>query len=599
MKKILIIEDEQAIREVVSDILSFEAFEVINASNGQEGVQLAIEESPDLIICDVIMPQVNGYEVLNQLQQNPVSKNIPFIFLTAKDSKIDMRQGMNLGADDYLTKPFTTQELLEAVNCRLKKHASLEEYAEKYEEAKQKLKYLLTYDPLTQCLNHLSLQKKFNKIISSLTQDRYNHSLPIISISINNIYEIKLAQGDHITNLLLKQIAEQLKQLLEGKGLIARLDGNEFAVILFPVSTNYEVEIMADLIINKVSTHYNFSGVTINVKLNLGIAQYPQDGLALDRLLQRSRKALEYSKMRGRDYQIYEKNLDHYQSPDLLINPKDLQSALNTNQFKLHYQPEFNLTTQTIDGIEALVYWEHPQIGKISPTKFIPLAEQTGLIKPLTKWVLETACQQTKEWQKAGINPLQIGVNFSGALLNQIPEDELCQWILQAMAKNKLNSESICIEFTESIMINQNNLVIKKLEHLKGLGVSLAIDDFGTGYSSFSYLYNFPVDILKIDKSFISHIEKQSHKQKTILDNLISLGKSLNLSVIAEGVETKNQLAYLHERQCDKVQGFLISPALNALDLESYIKILNNSSSYWSISTKIKEKENFFLSDFF
>jgi len=597
MKKILVIEDEKAIREVISDILSFEDFEVIEAENGQEGIRLGICAEPDLIICDVILPEIDGYQVLNHLQQNPATKHIPFIFLTAKDSRPDVRQGMNLGADDYLTKPFSTPELIDSVKRLLLKYSSFQEVSHNYQQTKQQLNYLLSHDILTQCLNLSSLQKKFDNIISRSSTKSTN--LIIVCIIINKFYEIKFHQGEHLANVLIKKVAEHLKKLVENQGIVARIDTNEFVVMTVPDATSESNQNLPQLIIDKLPCFYQIGAENIDPNIHIGITHYPQDGLLLEFLLSKARIALGYAQTLDLTYAVYHKSLDPNKVTSKSVLENELNQAIEKKQLELFYQPQFNLLTKKIDGLEALLRWQHPQLGRISPEKFIQIAEENGLIKPITKWVLETACDHTKQWQEAGINPLKISVNFSGLLFNQMTDSELCRWIIDPMTKYNLSADSICLELTESIMIHRNSSVNKKLQQLRNLGISLALDDFGTGYSGLSYLHSFPLDILKIDKMFIDNLERQSHKQRIILNNLISLAKNLNLSVIVEGVENKYQLTYLQECQCDKVQGLLISPALSSSSVENYIKILNNSSAYWEILAKVKGQENFFISDFF
>lgn len=597
MKKILIIEDEKAIREAISDILSFEDFEVIQAENGQEGIRIGICEEPDLIICDVIMPEIDGYQVLSHLQQNATTKHIPFIFLTAKDSRPDVRRGMNLGADDYLTKPFTTPELIESVKSRLLKYSTFQEVYQKYQKTKQELNYIISHDILTKCLNFVSLQKKFNNFISRSSIN--STEFKIICIIIKKVQEIKLHKGEHIANVLITKVAEQLKKLVANQGVVARTDTNEFVVITLPSEISESNPNLPQLIVDKLPRFYQIGAENITPGIHIGMSQYPEDGLLLELLLPKARIALGYAQTLDLNYASYDHSLD-----TKLITPKaviqnELEQAIEKKQLELFYQPQFNLSTRRIDGLEALLRWEHPQLGRISPNKFIQIAEQSGLIQPITKWVLDTACHQTNQWQQAGINPLKISVNFSGLLFNQMTDRELCQWLREAMDLHNLSGDSICLELTESIMIKTNSSVIRKLQQIRNLGISLALDDFGTGYSSLSYLHSFPLDILKIDKMFIDNLDRQTQKQRIILNNLISLAKNLNLAVIVEGVETQKQLTYLQQRQCDKVQGILISPALSSSSVEDYIKILNNSSAYWEILAKMKGQENMFISDFF
>ncbi|MBN3872870.1 EAL domain-containing response regulator [Nostoc sp. JL33] len=395
MPKILIIEDEEAVRENILDLLEAENFETLAAANGRIGVDLAISEVPDLILCDLMMPEIDGYGVLTALRQDPSTATIPFIFLTAKSGKSDFRQGMDMGADDYITKPFTRAELLSAITNRLEKYATLKRYL----------------SPPT--------------VINSLSPKM---------------------------------------QMLE------------------------------------ISLH----------------------------------RAIKQHKFQ---------------------------------EFEIYYQPIVDIASGKIVAVESLLRWQSPELGMIYPTEFIPLAESTGLIVPLGKWVLKRVCQQIKSWRDAGIYSLIVAVNLSVMEFNQ---PDLIQKIVNLIAINGLEPHYLELELTESMIMQDVNSAIATMNKLQSLGVKIAIDDFGTGYNSLIYLKTLPINTLKIDRYFIHNVTNDPQKS-AITKGLIQMAHNLNLDVVAEGVETEAELAFLRQYNCNYMQGFLFSRPLAVAEFENFL----------------------------
>ncbi|MEH2046224.1 EAL domain-containing response regulator [Nostoc sp.] len=394
MPKILIIEDEEAVRENILDLLEAENFETIAAANGRIGVHLAILEVPDLILCDMMMPEIDGYGVLTALHQDPSTATIPFIFLTAKSAKSDFRQGMDMGADDYITKPFTRAELLSAIMNRLEKYATLKRY--------------------------LSPQTVINNLSPKM-------------------------------------------QLLE-------------------------------------------------ISLHRAIQQH------------------------------------------------------NFQEFEIYYQPIVDIASGKIVAAESLLRWQSPELGMIYPTEFIPLAESTGLIVPIGKWVLKRVCKQIKSWRDAGIDSLIVAVNLSVIEFNQ---PDFIHNVVNFISANNLQPHDLELELTESMIMQDVNSAIATMSKLQSLGVKIAIDDFGTGYSSLIYLKNLPINTLKIDRYFIHNVAKDSQKS-AIAKALIQMAHNLNLDVVAEGVETEAELGFLRQYNCNSMQGFLFSRPLPAAEFEKF-----------------------------
>ncbi len=556
MKKILVIEDEELVRENLIELLEAEEFEAIAAENGCIGIDLAKIHVPDLILCDVMMPQLDGYGVLVELRQDPILASIPFIFLTAKAAKTDLRQGMELGADDYITKPFTRAELLGAIASRLRKQAAMRErYHSELQQTKEQLNYLIRHDSLTGLPNRLSLREKFNQI-----QTENGQFIPVFCLGLDRFGQINEDLGHDFGDVLLKAIAQRLVRCAHPQDTVARLSTDQFALILAKSSQESEVEQIAQTLLEQLSQAFFLMGHEIFVTASLGIALSPRDGTEIEALLAQAGVAMLQGKRQGGDrYQIYTPS-SHTSSSDRLAIQAGLRHALERDELSVHYQPQVNLQTGEIFGAEALVRWQHPERGSISPAKFIPIAEETGLIGAIGEWVLQTACQQTRRWQQAGFAGLRIAVNLSS---RQFKQPDLRQRLMRILAETGLNAQWLELELTESMLVQNTDEAIRQLRDLKALGVEIAIDDFGTGYSSLSYLQQFPFDVLKIDRCFIQNVKSDANKA-AITQAIVQMAKSLNLKSIAEGVETEAELSFVQQQQCHAIQGYFFSAPVPA-----------------------------------
>ncbi len=567
MKKILVIEDEEFVRENIVELLDAEGFEVIGAEDGRMGLNLAKAMVPDLILCDVMMPELDGYGVLTALRQDSILAAVPFIFLTAKAAKADLRQGMELGADDYLTKPFTRAELLGAIISRLKKQAAVQErYHTELQQAKEQLEYLIHNDSLTNLPNRLSLRDRFKQVQPTDTDTE--KLVGVLCLSLDRFNQINDNLGHIVGDLLIKAVAERLTASVGREDTVARLSADQFAIIVATIEHKKEVGNLAQTILEKLSETFALAGQEIFVTASIGIGLYPRDGAELEQLLNHANTAMAKAKQQGGDqYEFYTAAFNIGSSERLALQ-SSLRHALEREELQVYYQPLVNLKTGRIVGAEALVRWQHPERGLVSPDKFIPVAEETGLIMPIGEWVLHTACKQTKLWQTAGFSSLRVAINLSSRQFSQI---DLRKQLVQILMETGLDPKYIELELTESMLVQNTEVAIRRLNALKALGVEIAIDDFGTGYSSLSYLQQFPFDILKIDRCFIRNITENANNA-AITKAIIAMAKSLNLKLIAEGVETEAELSFVYQQQCDGMQGFLFSRPVPAQEFEQLLK---------------------------
>jgi diguanylate cyclase (GGDEF)-like protein len=564
MATVLVIEDVEALREEIMETLSYEGFDVLGAENGVIGVQIANTYLPNLIICDIAMPELDGYGTLIALRKEPKTSMIPFIFLTAMTEKADMRQAMELGADDYLTKPFTSEELLGAIASRLQKYNSVREHY--YDEIKavgEKFEYLSNHDELTQLPNRILFHESLNQAI--LHAKINSKSLALLLLDMDNFNIVNNTLGNDIGDQLFKAIAERLKRYSAPCDMVARIQGDEFAMIISEVKDTTSIKQETQRILDLLSRPYNLYGHEVFITSSIGITIFPDDHQETDGLIKNAELAMYYAKSHGRNsYKLFSPDLN-VQSSEYMALANSLHRAIDRHEIRVFYQPLVDLKSGKIVGAEALARWQHPELGIIMPSKFIPVAEQTGLILRLSELILYSVCEQMQIWREAAVNYGFVAVNISGQHFH--PDNNLIELIVKVLQDTAVSPENLELELTESIIMQNADFTIQILEQLRAIGVKVAIDDFGTGYSSLSYLKHFPVSSLKIDRCFVQDITTDRHDE-TISLAIIDLAHSLSLNVIAEGVETAEQLEFLKEHGCDHIQGYFFSPPLPASEFE-------------------------------
>ena len=567
MTTILVIEDVEALREEIMETLSYEGFDVMGAENGVVGVQIAKTYLPDLIICDIAMPELDGYGTLVALRQEAKTSMIPFIFLTAMTEKADMRQGMQLGADDYLTKPFTSSELLKAIASRLQKYNSVKDHY--YDEIKAvgaKFEYLSHHDELTKLPNRILFHASLSQAI--LHAQINKRSLALLFLDMDNFNIINNTLGNDIGDQLFKAIAERLTSYTAACDMVARIQGDEFAMIISNITDVISVKLEAQKILDLLSSPYNLYGHEVFLTSSIGITIFPEDHQDVDGLIKNAELAMYYAKTHDRNtYKLYSPDL-HIQSSEYMALANSLHRAIDRQEICVFYQPLVDLNSGQIIGAEALARWQHPELGLIMPSKFIPVAEQTGLILRLSELILDDVCKQMRSWQELGVNYGFIAVNLSGQHFRS--SSNLIEMLSKILQENGVEAHHLELELTESIIMQNAEFTIQVLSQLQAMGVKVAIDDFGTGYSSLSYLKHFPVNTIKIDRCFIEDVLTDRHDASICLA-IIDLAHSLSLQVIAEGVETEEQVQFLKANGCDQMQGYFFSPPIPATEFEKMV----------------------------
>ena len=432
--------------------------------------------------------------------------------------------------------------------------------------ADEKTRQLAYHDPLTVLPNRLAFNER---LIQALSLSKRNEKqMALMLIDLDNFKNINDTLGHPIGDQLLVQVAERLSSCVRQSDMVARLGGDEFVIMLPEIDSPSDAAHVADKILNLVSKPYLINENELHTSPSIGICLYPDDATDEQDLIKKADVAMYHVKSEGRrNYQFFNERMQQATLWKIGIE-RDLRVALKQQQFMLYYQPQLDLRTGLLMGVEALVRWQHPDRGIVSPMDFIPIAEETGLIKPLGDWVLQEACRQLAEWQAGGIKHIKVSVNLAAS---QLDDHDFPVRIQEVMTQNGLSDGSIDLEVTESMMMKSPSNAVSMLKELTAQGLSLSMDDFGTGYSSLSYLKLFPISTLKIDRSFVKDIETDPN-DASICDITVLLAHKLGMEVIAEGVETEAQLKYLLSIGCEKIQGYLISKPLPATQAEHFIR---------------------------
>ncbi len=679
---ILVVDDDPTLRILVRATLEKVGFEVEEAADGEAALTQFIKHHPAIILMDVEMPKLDGYEACRRIRADAIGAHIPILMVTGLEDIDSIDRAYSAGATDFLSKPINWSLLSHRVRYVLRASTTYKELrtseaknnallnampdtlfvirrngvivnflagndtatmpeprgdqtriadylpndianqwfelihlviqhgkpqqceftlgdqAEKYhyelqmvpylndltlaivreitdrKRAEERVHRLAYFDTLTGLPNRQLFQQHLSAAITRAKEN--DLKVAALYIDLDNFKRINDTLGHNFGDVVLKTIAKRLDNCIrsqdcvirqdtdDGGFRLARLGGDEFVAIVQDLETQEQAVAVAERIRAELTRPVEHLGHEFVVTSSIGVSLFPDDGSDIDTLLKNADVAMYQAKNAGRNSVRFYSGTMSLRSLERLELENDLRYALQRDQLELYYQPQIDVATQRMVCVEALLRWNHPERGIISPDKFIPLAEECGLIAPLGEWVLTTACRQIKEWQDKFDDQLSIAVNVSS---QQFFHSDVAEIVLKAVFEASLKPSSLTLELTETILMNDVEETIATLIKLRDAGTSLAMDDFGTGYSSLSYLKRLPLDTLKIDRSFVMDLENNSD-DAAICAAIIAMAHNLDLKVIAEGVETQEQLNYLRDQGCDEIQGFLISKPLPAAELE-------------------------------
>jgi diguanylate cyclase len=552
-------------------------FDVDSALQGRDGVErarTAVAEGRPYSVAFVDMRMPPGWDGLETIENLwKVDPEVQVVICSAYADYDWLELLARLGHSDRLIvvkKPFEPIEILQSAsalsrkwqNARaLKRHVeSLElvvtDRTKGLEAANRQLRHLASHDALTGLPNRLLFDDRLAQAIAQAT--RQLHEFAVMIVDLDRFKLINDSLGHRAGDDLLRVVAQRLSHAVRAVDTTARLGGDEFVILLAGPVTREEAIEIGKRAIECMEPAIQLLGIDVHVSPSIGMAFYPRDGATVDSLLARADAAMYSAKERGRNnVQCYEEGMSAV-TQDRVKLESDLYEALRSGQFELHYQPKVDTASGRINSAEALIRWRHPQRGLVPPGEFIVVAEECGLLDAIGEWVLFEACRQAKAWQREGLRPLRVAVNLAPS---QFHLENLVDQIRRALAAAALEPQYLEVELTESAVMSDAEESIRILEAISRMGVLVSVDDFGTGYSSMSYLRRFPIDKLKIDRCFVEDMT-QRPEDASIVRAIISLAHSLRLKVIAEGVETREQLALLAELGCDQYQGFHFSPAV-------------------------------------
>ncbi|GAX38035.1 two-component system response regulator [Nodularia sp. NIES-3585] len=596
-KDILLIDDTPENLRVLSFILKTEGYNVRKALNWQMAMTACQIVLPDLILLDIMMPDVDGYEVCRRLKSSDITAEIPVIFLSSLDDIFDKVKAFKVGGVDYISKPFDFQEVLVRVQnqlvlrtaqveilklkneleervkqrtCELEKTLQIlqKEIASRKQMQGELLKMVL-HDSLTGLPNRFLFSQRLETSLN-LSKQESNYQFAVLFLDCDRFKIVNDSLGHLVGDELLVAISQRLQICLKESDTLARLGGDEFGIILDKLPDINAAIQVSERILEKLSLSFKLSRYEVFINASIGINWGNKEYEKPEYLLRDADTAMYHAKALGRArYHVFDPIM-YQEAIQLLDLENDLRRAVEQQEFVVYYQPIISLITGKVSGFEALVRWKHPVRGLIFPIEFIPIAEETGLINAIDKWVLRSACHQLRIWQDYPTIPknLTISANLSARLFSQ---PNLIVEIDQIIQETKINSASLQLEITESVIMENTHTVKTVIQQLKDRKIKLIMDDFGTGYSSLSYLHNFPLNTLKIDKSFVKIMDKNPENMG-LLPAIIGIAKSMGMTVVAEGVETREQLEKLRSLNCDFAQGYLFS---RAMEPELVVDFLN------------------------
>ncbi len=517
-------------------------------SYGQNLLGYSEDEVIDKNWLDLFIPNENKSsktDVLNEIKQNKQLKNYERQLITKDKKKKNILWNRSVLSTDNNATIFVS------IGIDITKQKELE----------NKLKEMAYYDNLTNLPNRSFLEKEVDRSFNQKTP------FALVFMDIDNFKYINDALGHNIGDKFLKDISCRLQKIIIKPNVVVKLNGDKYAFLLKKVNKKKEIEEELERIISHIDKTWRINNYEFFISFSLGISIYPKDGQTQTTLFRSADIAMYKAKEIAKGKYLFYSEVFLKNNIQNIEMANELQYAIDNNELNLYYQPQYNLSLGKIIGMEALLRWIHPEKGFISPVKFIPLAEETGQIYKLEKWVIRTALLQKKKFESQGFSNIDISINLSSkTLMSDINFNEIEIMI----SSFDVDYSKVTIEITETAIISDIEFAIERLKKLKKLGLKIALDDFGTGYSSLTHLKELPIDIVKLDRSFVNKIEENS-KDSLIIKSLLNLARDLDYKVVAEGIETKEQLEYLKKYNCERGQGYLMAKALDVKDVEEMI----------------------------
>ena len=577
---VLFVDDEASTRMIAKEFLDQAGFKVVEAESGEQALAIIGEVDPDLILLDVEMSGINGFEVCKIIRDMPEHVATPILMLTGLNNNESIELAYEAGATDFSTKPINWSLLCHRLR-----------YIHRSGTAEKKIHQLAYYDTLTGLANRDFFQDRLRMAIK--LADTNSRMLGVLYFDLDNFKRVNDTFGHSTGDQMLTAVSRRMEVIVEKYKVdspdavvtLARMGGDEFTLLLHELDHENSIVKLATDIIDGFSDPFELDGNKLFSSPSIGVSVYPRDGQTIETLLTNADLAMYEAKSIGKNnYSLHnsERTEEIRRRNEISVL---MRQAIQDESFSVFYHPQLNLHTGKVFAAEALCRWQDTGLGLIAPDEFIPIAEENGLIEPLGTWVLRHSCQRARQWLDSGFLFHNIAVNIS---VLQFMQAEFVDLVASILSETKLPPEHLELEITESLLAMDTTNAVSTLRQLKDIGVTLSIDDFGTGYSSLSQLKNFPIDRLKIDQSFIRNVTT-NNEEAAITRAIIAMAKSLNIQVLAEGVETLDHLHFLKENGCDEVQGYLLcKPSPVELLTEQEESIIEQANGYFSGFTDLK-----------
>jgi len=555
---IMMVDDDSITMEVVQTFLEdagYQRFVLIDDS--RQAFNSILEHRPDILLLDLIMPHVTGFEILKTVRSHPQLMYLPVIILTSSSEAETKLQALDDGATDFLAKPVDPSELA----LRMRNTLAAKAYQDQ----------LAYYDPLTNLPNRRLFMDRLQWSMEQT--DRNNKHLVVLHIMLNQFKRIYDTFGPRAGEQVIVQVAARIRGCIRSADVVGRADeidsrmlyrlgGNEFCVLCTEVSGTEVSAVIAKRILEAMQHPFDAEGTEVQMPTSIGIAGYPGDAEDIASLTQRAVIACAQAGEKGESHLEFYSRSMNILSLQRIQMEADLRHAIKNNELMLYYQPQIDIKSNHVTGFEALIRWQKPDGKMIFPDQFIPLAEESGLIIPIGEWVLERACSQLAHWQTQG-NWVSVAVNLSA---KQFYDGGLVDTVSRIIAETGIDPSYLTLELTESLLMDDATLAVDTLGNLMALQLKISLDDFGTGYSSLSYLKSFPLNELKIDRSFITELST-NQKDQALVSAIVYLAHEFGLLVVAEGVEDESQLAFLSSIGCDQYQGYLFGKPMSITEI--------------------------------
>jgi len=569
-QRILIADDVPSNLVLLEALISSEGVEVLKATSGQEAIDILSKVDVSLVLLDVIMPDIDGYEVAEVIRSTPRTKYVPIIFVTGSDKTDDnILKSYQSGVVDVLYKPLQPAVIIAKVRVFLEldqQRRLIKQQSEELETALKRLQHYAQHDQLTQLFNRDQITSILKRLMAS--SRRTKKQIGLFFLDLDHFKNVNDSLGHDIGDLLLKGAADRIKNAVRESDFVARLGGDEFSVILSNLDHPASASQVAQKILDALALPHHINGHEILISCSIGIALHDGKSDSTTDLLKSADSAMYQAKRKGRNQFAYFSPELEQQAIKKMDISRGLHDAMENNELSIHYQPQIAAATGEMIGFEALLRWEKDG-NWISPGEFIPIAEESGLIPKLGAWVLLHSCLDLKKWQDDGIigESIKVAVNISN---RQIQASNFLTVVKNVLQESKISPTCVEFELTESSVMDDPESTISTFNEIHKLGIEISVDDFGTGYSSLSYLRQLPLDCIQIDKSFTQDIGLDKNDE-AIVKAIIALSHNLELKVVAEGVETEQQAAFLRKHRCDILQGYLFSRPIPQQDVAEFV----------------------------